>query len=73
METYLEYLIQKEKQEKILSRLRIEKEQYINAPKYVRNSNDYIAFMLEYQKVFFKLTQLKKMAKKKFNEYNEED
>ena len=73
METYLEYLIQKEKQEKILSRFRIEKEQYINAPKYVRNSNDYIAFMLEYQKVFFKLTQLKKMAKKKFNEYNEED
>lgn len=73
METYLEYLIQKEKQEKILSRLRIEKEQYINAPKYVRNSNDYIAFMLEYQKVFFKLAQLKKMAKKKFNEYNEED
>ena len=73
METYLEYLIQKEKQEKILSRLRIEKEQYYNAPKYVRNSNDYIAFMLEYQKVFFKLAQLKKMAKKKFNEYNEED
>lgn len=73
METYLEYLIQKEKQEKILSRFRIEKEQYINAPKYVRNSNDYIAFMLEYQKVFFKLAQLKKMAKKKFNEYNEED
>lgn len=73
METYLEYLIQKEKQEKILSRLKIEKEQYNNAPKYVRNSNDYITFMLEYQKVFFKLTQLKKMAKKKFNEYNEED
>lgn len=73
METYLEYLIQKEKQEKLLSRLRIEKEQYINAPKYVRNSNDYIAFMIEYQKVFFKLAQLKKMAKKKFNEYNEED
>lgn len=73
METYLEFLIQKEKQEKILSRLRIEKEQYNNASKYIRNSNDYIAFMLEYQKVFFKLTQLKKMAKKKFNEYNEED
>jgi hypothetical protein len=73
METYLDYLLQKEKQEKTLSRLRIEKEQYINAPKYVRNSNDYIAFMIEYQKVFFKLAQLKKIAKKKFKEYNEED
>ena len=51
METYLDYLLQKEKQEKTLIRLRIQKEQYINAPKYVRNSNDYIAFMIEYQKM----------------------
>lgn len=73
METYLDYLLQKEKQEKILSRLKIEKQNFNESLKNVRYSNDYILFMLEYQKEFFKLAQLKKIAKKKFNEFNEED
>lgn len=73
MDTYLDYLLQKEKQEKILSRLNIEKQNFNVSLKNIRYSNDYILFMLEYQKEFFKLAQLKKIAKKKFNEFNEED
>jgi hypothetical protein len=67
MATQLDYVVDLEKQTKILSRLKIEKEQYINAPKYVRNSNEYILFMLEYQRTFFKVAQIKKILKKKYN------
>jgi len=66
MATQLDYVVDLEKQTKILSRLRIEKEQYINAPKYVRNSNEYILFMLEYQRTFFKVAQIKKILKNKY-------
>jgi len=66
MATQLDYVVELEKQTKILSRLRIEKEQYINAPKYVRNSNEYILFMLEYQRTFFKVAQIKKILKNKY-------
>ena len=67
MATQLDYVVELEKHAKILSRLRIEKEQYSNAPKYVRNSNEYILFMLEYQRTFFKVAQLKKILKTKYN------
>jgi len=66
MATQLDYVVDLEKQTKILSRLKIEKEQYINAPKYVRNSNEYILFMLEYQRTFFKVAQIKKILKNKY-------
>lgn len=66
MATQLDYVVELEKQTKILSRLKIEKEQYINAPKYVRNSNEYIMFMLEYQRTFFKVAQIKKILKNKY-------
>ncbi|MEY5042428.1 MAG: hypothetical protein RLZZ414_1992 [Bacteroidota bacterium] len=66
MATQLDYVVELEKQTKILSRLRIEKEQYINASKYVRNSNEYILFMLEYQRTFFKVAQIKKILKNKY-------
>lgn len=66
MAAQLDYVVELEKQTKILSRLRIEKEQYINAPKYVRNSNEYILFMLEYQRTFFKVAQIKKILKNKY-------
>lgn len=66
MAAQLDYVVDLEKQTKILSRLRIEKEQYINAPKYVRNSNEYILFMLEYQRTFFKVAQIKKILKNKY-------
>jgi len=67
MATQLDYVVELENQTKILSRLRIEKEQYINASKYVRNSNEYILFMLEYQRTFFKVAQIKKILKNKYN------
>lgn len=67
MAAQLDYVVELEKQTKILSRLRIEKEQYINAPKYVRNSNEYMLFMLEYQRTFFKVAQIKKILKNKYN------
>jgi len=67
MATQLDYVVELEKQTKILSRLKIEKEQYINAPKYIRNSNEYILFMLEYQRTFFKVAQIKKILKNKYN------
>ena len=63
MAAQLDYVVELEKQTKILSRLRIEKEQYINAPKYVRNSNEYMLFMLEYQRTFFKVAQIKNIEK----------
>ncbi len=66
MAAQLDYVVDLEKQTKILSRLKIEKEQYINAPKYVRNSNEYILFMLEYQRTFFKVAQIKKILKNKY-------
>jgi len=66
MASQLDYVVELEKQTKILSRLRIEKEQYINASKYVRNSNEYILFMLEYQRTFFKVAQIKKILKNKY-------
>jgi hypothetical protein len=66
MATQLDYVVELEKQTKILSRLKIEKEQYINAPKYIRNSNEYILFMLEYQRTFFKVAQIKKILKNKY-------
>jgi hypothetical protein len=66
MAAQLDYVVELEKQTKILSRLRIEKEQYIDAPKYVRNSNEYMLFMLEYQRTFFKVAQIKKILKNKY-------
>lgn len=66
MAAQLDYVVDLEKQTKILSRLKIEKEQYINAPKYIRNSNEYILFMLEYQRTFFKVAQIKKILKNKY-------
>jgi hypothetical protein len=66
MAAQLDYVVELEKQTKILSRLKIEKEQYINAPKYIRNSNEYILFMLEYQRTFFKVAQIKKILKNKY-------